>query len=139
MLARIIVMSFTDGITSSRKIERQVKENIAYMYLAGGETPKYHTISDFKTDCSELIEEVLVTIIAMAKECGMVTLNTISIDGTTIKANASSKTSLDEESLKIAREHIQESIKTDKEEDEKYGDKIGYEVVEELTTPKKVR
>lgn len=87
------------GITSSRKIEMQVKESVAYMCLAGGEIPKYHTISDFKADCSELIEEVLVTIIVMAKEYGMVTLNTITIDGTTIKVNASSKTSVDEESI----------------------------------------
>ncbi|MDR2830426.1 MAG: transposase [Methanobrevibacter sp.] len=45
-LCRIIVMAFTDGITS-HKISRLVEENIIYMYLAGGYKPKYHTISEF--------------------------------------------------------------------------------------------
>ncbi|MDR2829916.1 MAG: transposase [Methanobrevibacter sp.] len=48
VLCKIVVMAFTDSITSSRKISRLVEENIVYMYLAGGYKPKYHTISVLK-------------------------------------------------------------------------------------------
>ncbi|MDR2623600.1 MAG: transposase [Methanobrevibacter sp.] len=116
MLCRIVVMAFTDGITSAKKISRLANENLTYIYLARRDTPKYHTISDFKSECSELIEDIIVLTIAMAKESGMVTLNTIALDGTTIKANASSNSSVDENAVKLTRKYLKESQETDEEE-----------------------
>jgi len=139
VLCRIVIMAFLDGITSSRKISRLAEESIPYIYLAGGETPKYRVIEYFKTENEEFVEEILALTVAVARESGLATLNTIAIDGTTIKANATSNSSIQEEDIRRAYEYLQESKKVDQEENEKYGEKRGDEVPKELTTAKKVK
>lgn len=43
MLVRIIIMGTIYSIHSSRKLERIVRENIVFMYLAGFQTPVFST------------------------------------------------------------------------------------------------
>lgn len=139
MLSRIVVMAYVDGITSSRKISRLAEENIPYIYLTGGEKPKYRVIEYFKIENEEFIKELLALTVAVARKSGLATLKNIGTDGTTIKGNAASNSSIDEEDIRKAQEYIQECKKIDTEENEKYGDKRGDEVPEELTTHQKVK
>jgi transposase len=139
MLCRIVIMAYLDGITSSRRISRLAEENIPYIYLAGGETPKYRVIQYFKTENQEFVKELLALTVAVARESGLTKLNTIGIDGTTIKASATSNSSIKEEDLRTVHEYLQECKKTDQKENEEYGDKRGEEVPPELTTIKKVK
>ncbi|AGF97565.1 Mobile element protein [Methanosarcina mazei Tuc01] len=64
--------------------------------------------------------------------------SSISIDGTKIKANASSRQSKNSDSLEKEIDRIlKESIETDKYEDEIYGDSTPYQIPEELVDKKK--
>lgn len=139
VLCRIVIMAYIDGITSSRRISRLAEESIPYIYLAGGEKPKYRVIEYFKIENEDFVKELLALTVAVARESGLATLNTIAIDGTTIKASASSNSSIKEEDILKIHKYLQECKKTDQEENEKYGDKRGEEVPEELTTVKKVK
>ena len=44
VLVRITVLGMIYGIHSSRKLERIVRENIVFMYIAGFQTPVFSTI-----------------------------------------------------------------------------------------------
>ncbi|KZX17385.1 hypothetical protein MBCUT_02530 [Methanobrevibacter cuticularis] len=112
---------------------------MVYMYLTGNDKPSYRTIINFKNEYGSLIEEVLVLTIGVAREAGMVKLNDLAIDSTTIKANSSSSSIIKENNLELARKIIKEGKETDIIEDEKYGDKRGDEVPQDLTLKKKIK
>jgi len=103
MLTRLVIMASIDGVRSSRKIAKLAEENVVYMYLTGNDKPSYRTIINFKNEYGSLIEEVLVLTISVAREAGMVKLNDLAIDGTTIKANSSSSSVIKESDLELAR------------------------------------
>lgn len=85
MLFRLVLMSVFDGGLSSREIEIKTRTDISYMYLAGMEQPTYRTISRFKLNYSDLIDEAFKTTIKIVKEEDLIKIHHISLDGTKIK------------------------------------------------------
>ena len=138
MLTRLVIMASVDGIFSSRKIMKLAEENMVYMYLSGMDKPDFRTICRFKIECAEQIEEAFKMTVIVAKEAGMVKLKHIAIDGTKIKANASSDNLITQEEIQTIRQLLKKGIKADEEEDEIYGDKRGDEIPPELLSRKKV-
>ena len=137
IILKIIIMGMIDSIRTSRKLKKNAKENVVYMYLAGKSKPDFRTISDFRKNNPELVESCFKAVVEYAKKLGMVHLGHISIDGTKIKANASNEKSLTKDELKfldkIIRTEIQKGIEADELEDEIYGEyKDGYELPDEV-------
>ncbi|MEW6011158.1 MAG: hypothetical protein CIT03_07595 [Methanobacterium sp.] len=112
---------------------------MVYMYLSGMDKPDFRTICRFKIECAEQIEEAFKMTVNVAKNTGLVQLKHIAIDGTKIKANASSANLINEEEIKTIREILKKGIQTDEEENKIYGDKRGDEIPKELTSRKKVQ
>ncbi len=139
MLLRLVIMASVDGIFSSRQIAKHAEENMVYMYLSGMDKPDFRTICRFKIECTEQIEKAFKMTVNVAKNTGLVKLKHIAIDGTKIKANASSTNLINEEEIKTIREILKKGIQTDEEENKIYGDKRGDEIPKELTSRKKVQ
>jgi len=139
MLTRLVIMASVDGIFSSRKIMKLAEENMVYMYLSGMDKPDFRTICRFKIECAEQIEEAFKMTVTVAKNAGMVKLKHIAIDGTKIKANASSINLINQEEIQTIRELLKKGIAADEEEDKIYGDKRGDEILPELLSKTKVR
>lgn len=101
-----------EGTTSARRIDELCTRDIAYMWICGGVSVNYHTISDFRTQHGDLLERVLTDSIAVLLEQGLITLQTVAQDGMRVRANAGSgsfrrDTSL-QEAQKQAEAHVQE-------------------------------
>lgn len=94
MLLRPVLMASIDGVFSSRKIAKLIRENVVYIHLAGTETLDFRTICSFKNECKDLIEEAFKMTVKIAKKRGIAKFNHISPDGTIIKANANNNNSL---------------------------------------------
>ncbi len=47
IIIKILVMGVLDRVRSSRRLARNARENVVYMYLAEKITPNFRTISDF--------------------------------------------------------------------------------------------
>jgi transposase len=139
MLIRLVIMASVDGIFSSRKIMKLAEENMVYMYLSGMDKPDFRTICRFKIECAEQIEEAFKMTVIVAKNSGMVKLKHIAIDGTKIKANASSTNLINQEEIQTIRELLKKGIETDEEEDKIYGDKRDDEIPPELLSKTKVK
>jgi transposase len=56
IILKLLILGQIDGIRSSRKIAKNARENVVYMYLAGLLQPDYRTISDFRKNNLELIK-----------------------------------------------------------------------------------
>ena len=64
MMTKIIVYAYTQKIYSSRQIAKAVRENINFIWLAGGNQPDFRTINRFRTEkMQEHIEKVFYEVI----------------------------------------------------------------------------
>ena len=116
MLVRIIILGTIYSIHSSRKLERIVRENIVFMYLAGFQTPVFSTIAAFKREHSDLIEKVFLETINYGHNKDLIDLDSISIDGSKTKAYANKYNNLTNEDVLKLLHIIQKGIITDEEE-----------------------
>ena len=142
LLIKLLFYGYATGAFSSRKLMRSAQENIAYLYLSRQQVPNFRTISDFRKNYSDFLEECFVNIVTSAHEIGLVKIGMVSLDSTKIRANASnqktfSQKELEEQKKRIAQA-IDEAIKIDEEEDKLYGkDKTGDELPEDIRDQKK--
>lgn len=104
-----------NGIISAREIDRLCKEHHAYIWICGGVSVNYHTISDFKTKGTDKFVKMLQESIAIMWKTKTFDPMEIAQDGTRVKANAGSgslktEKTLDEY-LKMAELEINRLIK----------------------------
>lgn len=125
-------MSIFNGGLSSREIERRTITDITYMCLVGMQKATYRMILRFKVDFPDLIDEAFKTTLKIAKE-----ESHVSMDWTKIKAKTSKSNLTNEQQLKIMKEHLEESIKLDQEEDMELGEESGNSIPESLTNKEK--
>lgn len=77
-----------DGVGSAREIVRLTEAHEAYRWLCGGVQVHHHTVSDFRTDHGEALDELLSVSIASLMAAGVVTLKPVAQDGIRVRASA---------------------------------------------------
>jgi transposase len=88
-MLKLVVYGYSYGIKSSRKLERAVHENVAFIWLMGGLKPDHKTIAEFRKNNKKALKLVLRQCARMCIKLGLVEGNIFFIDGTKIRANAS--------------------------------------------------
>ncbi len=144
ILLKIIINGVCERVTSTRRLEKLTYENIIFRYLAENLNPDFHTIALFRKEHRQLIKQVFLQTIKIAKKLNMINFNKLYLDGIKVKANASKSKSFTKEEIDFLSdfvdEHLKEMDKKDKEEDKKYGDSNGEpKIPDHLTSRKKLR
>jgi transposase len=148
MMVKILVYGYCRGIPGSRRISTAVEEDVAFRFLAAGNTPDFRTICQFRKTHIEPLKGIFKQVVKLCQRAGLVKLNVVAGDGTKMKANASlskNKTmdALMEEDARLEKEindALAAGIKADDEEDQRYGkDKRGDEPPEFIRNAKKRR
>ena len=141
MMLKLLIYGYATGVVSSRKIARQIEENVAFRVLAAGHSPNHRTICRFRERHLGEFEDLFVQVIQIAAGAGLAKIGTIAVDGSKVKANASkhkamSYERMQEEERRLAREIRELTRKArslDEIEDERYGpDFRGDELPEEI-------
>jgi len=88
-LLKILVYGYLNGISSSRKLERECGRNIEVKWLTSGLAPDHKTLADFRRNNGEVITRLFSYLVRRFKEAGLLSGKSIAVDGTKIKANAS--------------------------------------------------
>ena len=131
IMCKILIQSTLDRVRSSRAIARNVRENLVYIYLAEKVEPDFRTISDFRKNNLDLLENVFEITVCSAKELGAVGLEKLSVDGTVVKASASHHSAVTEIELEVIEEYVQNELKKgieiDRVEDELFENSRGYD------------
>ena len=70
-----------DGVGSAREVARRCTEDVASRWLCGGVSVNYHTLSDFRVDHVEVLDDVLTRDVASLMAEGLVELNRVAQDG----------------------------------------------------------
>ena len=106
MMVKLLVYGYATGVFSSRKMERQLHENLAFRMLGAGNFPKHRTIRDFRALHLKELADLFVQVVKLAQEMGLVKLGTVAIDGTKIKANASRHKAMSYERMQQAEAEL---------------------------------
>jgi len=129
ILLKLMLIGILDRIRSSRRLAKNARENVVYMYLAEKLTPDFRTISDFRKDNPTLVKEAFKHTVTLAKQVGMLDLSHLCTDGTKIKANASNRRVFNKDELafllKFVDEELKEWGKHDLNEDAVFGELRG--------------
>jgi transposase len=89
MLFKVLIYAYSHKMFSSRTIATRLCSDIALMYLSGNQKPDFRTINRFRKEKGKLLESVFVQIVEVARDIGLISFGTLSLDGTKIYANAS--------------------------------------------------
>lgn len=89
MLLALLFYGYAPGVFSSRKLERATYDSVAVRYLAANDHPDHDTIATFRKRFLAELKPLFVQILLIAQQMAVLTLGTVSLDGTKINANAS--------------------------------------------------
>lgn len=110
MMLALLIYCYANGVFSSRRIERASHRDVAVRFIAADTHPDHDTIATFRRENLEAFTQAFQQILLLAKELGLLTLGTVSIDGTKIDANASKIKSVRYDRATALREKLAEDI-----------------------------
>ena len=88
VLVALWLYATSEGIGSAHELERLCTYHDAYRWLRGGVPVNYHTLSDFRSDHDEALDEVFTQLLAVLTQQGLVSLKRVSQDGMRVRASA---------------------------------------------------
>jgi transposase len=88
LLLALWLYATSDGVGSARALDRLCEAHDVYRWLCGGVSLNYHTLSDFRVGCADVLDRLMSEHLAALSEAGLVDLGTLAQDGVRIRANA---------------------------------------------------
>jgi transposase len=111
MLLKIWFYGYALGISSSRRIEQLIREDLGFRFLAGNLQPDHWTLNDFRRRYPRALNDVFTAVLETARDMGMVKLGRVAIDSTRVEANASADRSDSVEQLRRERERTRRRVR----------------------------
>ena len=110
LLISVWVYAYSEGISSAREIEAMMQWEPGLQWLSGLVEVNHHTLSDFRVDHKQALDELFAQLLAMLEKAEVLSLEQVMHDGTKIRALAGADTWRREktlrERLKQARELV---------------------------------
>ena len=141
MLVVLLLYAYCVGLPSSRKIEKACWEDAAFRVLTGNQQPDHSRISDFRRRHLGALAGLFIQVLRLCQKAGLVSLGTVALDGTKVKANASKHKAMSHERMLKSERQLEAEMRAllrkaeiiDAQEDGQYGKgKRGDELPEEL-------
>ena len=104
MLLTLWTYAISRGVGSAREIERLTQSDTGYRWIVGDQDPGRTTIALFRVEHLEALDQLLTDILAALMQQGMLSLETVAIDGMRVRAAASAPSFRREASLEQLRE-----------------------------------
>jgi transposase len=132
MMTKLFVYGYLNKVCSSRMLAKAARENVMFMWLAGGQKPDFRTLNDFRGKLLKgVIEEIFVTAVKMLAVKGYVKLENYFEDGTKIESASGRYTYVWKKNIEKNDRNLDEKLRSYvrlaervwEEEDEEYGDK----------------
>jgi transposase len=111
MLLSVWLYAYALNVTSSRRLEQRIREDLAFRYLAGGATPDHWTLNAFRRRHSQGLNDLFTQVVELARASGLGRLGHVAIDSTRIAANASRNRLDTEQALRDARARVRRDIR----------------------------
>src|SRR5208337_1689647 len=84
LMLKVWLYAYALGITSARRVEQRLREDLALRYLAGGQQPDNWALSAFRRRHARGLNEVFTQVLELARAAGWGKLGRVAIDSTRI-------------------------------------------------------
>ena len=111
MLLKVVIYAYMNNIYSCRRIEKALKRDVHFIWLAGYEQPDFITVNRFRNRVKYEINNVFTQLVLLLSSKGLVTLDVEYIDGTKIESKANKYTFVWRKSVEKNRARLMERIK----------------------------
>jgi transposase len=141
MMLKLLLFSYSTGVTSSREMERRCHIDVAFRWLSANAAPDYRSISRFRRRHLGALDALFVQVLALCAEAGLLKLGRVALDGTKLRASASKHKAMSHDRMGPRIEQLEDEVRTilaeaeaaDLAEDARFGeDRRGDEVPAEL-------
>jgi transposase len=122
MMVALLLYGYCQGERSSRVIEKRCVRDVGYRVITGGLRPDHATIARFRARHQEALGGLFSQVLRLLAAEGMVSLGTLSLDGTKLAGNAAHKAS---RTLPQIEKLLAEAAKVDAAEDAQHGSSPG--------------
>lgn len=110
-MLKLLLYGYSYGVRSSRKLERATHHNLSFIWLTGNLKPDHKTIARFRKDNKSALTKLLKQCAKLCLELNLIEGNTLFIDGSKFRANASIDKTLFLKRLKEKMDTIDNHIK----------------------------
>jgi len=111
ILLKVVLLGYSRGLISSRKIEQACKENVVFMALSCGQYPDHSTIAPFVASMKDEILPLFRDVLLVCEEMNLLGGTFFALDGCKLPGNASMKWSGKVDDLKRKKEKIEERVR----------------------------
>jgi transposase len=132
MLLKVLIYAYTERIYSSRRIAKAIRENIHFMWLAGGNRPDFRTINRFRSShLKGTIKQVFAAVVELLLSEGLIDLKDYFLDGTKIESAANRYSFVWGKATRKYKARLQDQVKEllqqidacNEAENQRYGDR----------------
>jgi transposase len=113
VLLKIVFYAYMCNIYSCRQIEKQMRENVLYMWLSGmmSPVPSFNTINRFRSKhLKESINKLFSQVVLMLADMGQISLKEVYVDGTKMESVSNRYRFVWSGTVKHNKEKLQEKI-----------------------------
>jgi transposase len=111
LMLGVWLYAYALGITSARRLERRLVEDLGFRYLAAGERVDNWALSAFRRRHSRALNDAFTQVLEWAQAQGMVKLGRVAIDSTRIQASASRDRVDSEQALRDTRAQLRRQVR----------------------------
>lgn len=106
ILLKILILAYSKGVTSSRKIEALCRENILFMAISADSQPHFTTLADFISRSHNEIAVLFKQVLLICDDLELIGKEMFAIDGCKLPSNASKDWSGTHEELEKKQKKI---------------------------------
>ena len=110
VLLKVILVAYSRGIISSRRIARACDENVLFIALSADSRPHFTTIANFVATMEPYIVPIFRDVLAVCYAEGLIGKRMFAVDGCKISSNCSKEWSGSKAELKKKAEKIEKSV-----------------------------
>lgn len=111
LLLKVWLYAYAVGITSARRLEQRIREDLGLRYLAGGAAPDNWALSAFRRRHTRGLNDVFTQVLEMARKMKLVRLGQVAIDSTRVQAAAARNRLETEERLRNERAKLRRGVR----------------------------
>lgn len=93
VMLKIVLLAYSRGVISSRRIERLCRENVLFMAISGDSAPQFSTIATFVRELGEEASAIFTRVLLTCDRQGLIGRQMFAIDGVKLSSNADKRRS----------------------------------------------
>jgi transposase len=111
LMLKVWLYGYALGITSARRLEQRIREDLALRYLAGGAKPDNWALSAFRRRHARALNDAFTQVLELARRWKLGKVGMVAVDSTRIRASASGDRIDSEQRLRNERARLRRQVR----------------------------